>query len=385
MHDIFLMSSLELVRNFFNGSIIVIIPKSKLSRIGEEYFHNLNIKLIDYKTPKRKIFFPNFISILLHYISSSLFIILGPEKRIFRILDDSLQDVVSFLALEAYPYGGNKFVNRILKKYSFVSKSIVFHDALGYKNTINKHLSHNKLKSFIIYSLMLFTYRQESSLFNRALVLGPALVNVAKKIHHEVIFFPASIPSKKLSRLRLQFLKSVSVKKLHFVIPGIVDSERRNYKAVIEIFSNLDSSKYLLTFLGKTKDYDLVNSALSNNINLKYYEDVLDGDDFEKVMIQASFIIYCPSDKNLYGTSIVSGVPYDSLRYGIPLINLSNEKFPGLFDLGINDLECYLKALFDKDNFIDLYMKTAFEVLHESLLYDISFYEDTINKVLYGN
>jgi hypothetical protein len=271
----------------------------------------------------------NKITLLIQEKDVSHYSIFEDDNKIAIILDNGREDKVvkknldrinehDILIWDEY-YGafhriaGLKFkVNKFIYIIHNCNKYYQCNFCLNYKeivNNISKKIFLKKIDSF--------------------LVMGPNIKEyiLANKETRPVFFFPFDFDDKKYEKEK-EDNSFISI-----VIPGMVDSKRRNYKSLMRILDNYyeknPNSKIQITFLGKivTENSEFV-ANISNKINMKYgkkiiyHRNYIPLRDFEKVLIDADYILSNVYVFNkytdrieIYGTTKESGISFTIYKY----------------------------------------------------------------------
>ena len=224
------------------------------------------------------------------------------------------------------------YLNTVTDNFIFYAKMVASIDArvILTVHTINSFFETKekyrprKLATAVGKSLLCFFIREYN-------VLSQAMVPVLrhrlgrnKKVHN--------IPGGVFEGVAIQPRYSLQ-NPVHFVIPGSIDSKRRDYEKAFELLSLLqkESIAVKLTFLGRfCGEYGQIILAKSKTCdNLSYYnENEVDQPEFDRVLQSADFI-FTPSVvhtiidngvKETYGVTISSGNIADVIRHARPFI-----------------------------------------------------------------
>lgn len=123
--------------------------------------------------------------------------------------------------------------------------------------------------------------------------------------------------------------------KLKIVIPGAVDSKRRNYKIVYEVTKKLITNgfDFKLVLLGSPTDKDLIKSFEKLGDNIKTYKSFVPEVEFKKQMLSSDLIwnninkYYVLDDiVEEYGLTKETGINFSVIRYATPAIVSSDFK-----------------------------------------------------------
>ncbi len=216
---------------------------------------------------------------------------------------------------------------------------------------------------------------------------------IREKSNKPIIDFPFKIMEQKYNP-KTEYEKPI------FVIPGSVSAERRDYKIVLDIFSNEEIQKkdWELILLGRPieakgkaiiKQAQKINQKFDNN-KIKYFESYIPKEEFDKLMNKSTHII-APVNPKSYKSGKDTGAIYDILKYNkIGIVNRDyfyaddlpelqaiytyNEKndFLGLMtrviDGNIDNIEYQiLNNFFSKKNYIDSINQKLQIIYHDYL------------------
>lgn len=149
-----------------------------------------------------------------------------------------------------------------------------------------------------------------------------------------------------------------------FTIPGYVEEEKRRYKDMFQILSNL-RIEFTLVLSGRVIDKDLIKYAKTLGINLKYYNRRLSDDEFRENLINSDFILHFPNVNHGYEIIKASGIPFDAAKYGVPLITdvTLNEYFHSILNIISYPGHNLINQLNNSNNLSDYYINLAMESL----------------------
>jgi hypothetical protein len=345
MHDEFLLTVFRLLDLSVNKAI-VFIPKKKLLRLSSLIPNNYNVAFIFY-SEFHPISIKGPISLFKNRIKYAAFLILNllgystfeSNENIYFNPDTDYQ----LLALEFYSPISNRIIKSMEKKNKVTKRSLVLHNIHGYYQSTLSLKIIDKID-------LLFN----KIIFDEYIVLSKSLVPQTRiKYNKKVNVIPYSIPTEMIISLRLQQLENLfNETKIKFIVPGSVDTSRRDYSSIINAFKLLPNSKYELIFLGEVIDREIIVNAIKENINIVFFEKYVNHEIFENMILNSHFMIYCPSYVSGYGVKKVSGIPFDSSKYCIPMINLSlNESFNELLlEINTKNLSETIQELLNLDN-----------------------------------
>lgn len=181
---------------------------------------------------------------------------------------------------------------------------------------------------------------------------------------------PYTMPYKltKLSYIekRNNFLNDKTLtSKVKFVVPGNVDSKRKDYYSIIDSFSRYDKNKYELVFLGKVIEEKILKYGKTKNINIKSFKSYIPENLFNDEIINSHFVIGFSSGLSPYGILKASGIEFDGPALGVPTIvnneNLMSEKGVFLFTENLQATLDQLFCDFENNEYLEKYGKSAFE------------------------
>ncbi|ANQ54609.1 glycosyltransferase [Thermosipho sp. 1070] len=288
--------------------------------------------------------------------------------------------------------------NENIKKIIFLESNEVlfkiFNSIKSFRNAEKILVVHN-LNDFISYKIIkkfFFEYKLRKSTFfdriffkkmNKFVVLNETLKqNFELYFDKKVYVLPFRIAENQIIKARSNFLlKRLPI--LKFTVPGFVHCDKKNYKEIIDSFKKFSKDDYILTFLGKVVDYNVVRYAIENGVNVKYYIDYVSEEEFRKEMIESHFLLGIISDKLPYGLFKTSGIEFEGPSFGIPTIvnneNIISEK--GIF-IYTDNLQDTLKKIFEdfKDGlYYEKYGKPAYEKMFSNTLEN---YLDIMKRIL---
>jgi hypothetical protein len=207
--------------------------------------------------------------------------------------------------------------------------------------------------------------------FNKIVVLQDNLAKTLKvKYGIDSIIIPYKLTKPIYIEKRKNFLEDCNKQKIKFVVPGNVDSKRKNYYSIVDTFSVFSKESYELVFLGKVIERDIIDYAKKKNINLKYFDSYLSENEFNNEIISSHFLIGLISNELPYGELKASGVVFDGASLGVPVI-INNENLVlknGLFIVTQN-LESTLKEItkdFETSTYYEKYGKPALDKMIEN-------------------
>jgi glycosyltransferase involved in cell wall biosynthesis len=170
---------------------------------------------------------------------------------------------------------------------------------------------------------------------------------------------------------------------LKLVIPGSIDSRRRDYFNVLAAFEKIfeEFSDLSLYILGKpigkfgSEVLEICRKLKAEGKNIKFCEDFVPQDEFERVMSSCDAIIspvnkymFIGKDREEYGVSKATGATFDMIRYAKPGIVPSEFNVP-------SDLKGSIIQYKDQD---ELY--TIIKMIHDDKDYRISLREKALSN-----
>jgi len=138
------------------------------------------------------------------------------------------------------------------------------------------------------------------------------------KINAEVL--PYKVTNSEFIRKRYEFLSISKREKPRLLVPGAVQSSRRDYKKIIDTFSEIRDHPYELVFIGKIYESWVVEYAAEKKVKIKYIEDYLTEEEFNEEAIHSHFILDFVPQHSPYGTLKVSGAQLDGFTLGVPIV-----------------------------------------------------------------
>lgn len=291
----------------------------------------------------------------------------NPYKRIINFLKlrKNLIDLkIDYLIIQEINDNLLIFLISYFLRINNLFKILTIHNLNEYikvdKNLIKKYKL-NKTKKYKI------KFRNK---FDRFIVLNNHLKYKLKykyKINSQVI--PFKLTNQNYIHQKKYFLENNSNGITKFVVPGNVESKRKDYYKIIDSFVNLDN--YELIFLGKVKEKKIIDYAINKKVNLKYFNIYLNEKEFNNIIVNSHFLIGFISEKLPYGILKASGIEFDGPTLGTPVIVNSNKIISknGLY-IYTNDLKSIIKKiLLDKKNekYYIKYGKLAYEKMINNL------------------
>ena len=114
------------------------------------------------------------------------------------------------------------------------------------------------------------------------------------KVNYDIDAYTIPYKLTKLSYIekRNNFLNDKTLtSKVKFVVPGNVDSKRKNYYSIIDSFSKYNKNKYELVFLGKVIEEKIIEYAKTKKINIKSFKSFIPKNLFNDEIISSHFVI----------------------------------------------------------------------------------------------
>jgi hypothetical protein len=312
-HDALLISLLEAC-NIHKINVVLFLSSNKYQRITSSINFVSNQGLISVQEISRMNFvnaenlvyfgFQKISKVIRRLIKFILFIkyyILDLELILFEL---KKSDKYNLICLENYSPLSNLVLNRILTK-------------------LNNRLEKTKI---IIYNLEDFENKQKKLLvgrFNGILAVNDTVINnIPKNVNKPVNKIPFSTTNPHFIEQRKVFYdtRKKSDKKYRFVIIGEISSNRRDYKTILDRLSILAIENYELNLLGKLVDQSPILEAINQGIDIVTHQGYVSQNEFDAVLLNSDFILYKSSKNQKYHETKGSGVVYDSMRYGVPII-----------------------------------------------------------------
>lgn len=294
-------------------------------------------------------------------------------------LKASLNSVKNHLRLKK-AIKNNKIDNFVVLEIYDWRLQILMSFDLSFKN-LNKVLTiHNIHRYFKVDASLIKKYNLQSpkkfrirflSKFNKIVVLQDNMAKTLKvKYGVDALIIPGKLTKTVYIEKRKNFLEEYNKQKIKFVVPGSVESKRKNYYSIIDTFSVFSKEFYELVFLGKVIERDIIDYAKKKNINLKYFDSYLSENEFNNEIITSHFLIGLIPNEMPYGELKASGVIFDGPSLGVPVI-INNEKLAlknGLFIVTQN-LESTLKEIinnFETNKYYKKYGKPGLDKMIEN-------------------
>lgn len=312
-HDVFLLSILDSIKST-KLKILVLLPNKKKHRL---------LKAIDKDSKLKKFTHSNITFIGLKFLDSTKSkskhnLILKFFNRVKKIIlfffsymfsSNQIRKFTNtkkcnFISLENYSPLSNMYIKRVLSKNKelFVNIILVIH------NTNNQ----------------LLTKRNFHFNFTNYLVVSNTLIaNLPRQISSKTQRIPFSTPSEATIKQRLRYLSETeSIEKIYsLVIVGEVSNNRRDYFSLLNFISRI-KNPITLTLLGKVTDYSIIEHCYLLDIKPIIFDESIGQNHFDALMSNFDFILYRSSKNMKYSSAKASGIIFDSMRYGIPIISL---------------------------------------------------------------
>jgi hypothetical protein len=165
---------------------------------------------------------------------------------------------------------------------------------------------------------------------------------------------------------------------INFIVPGTVDTVRRNYKLIFNTFNLLlknnpyYSKKIRLILLGKLSDPNIKKEIIFSPIKTitKFYESFVEEAEFDCQFTNAHYTIISTNSNSPYGKYKISGALGDSFAYGIPVFLPVH--FAQFHSFGKNVIR------YDEKSFYQLVFKEINQCLE-----NCSYYKDTFETSTY--
>lgn len=307
-HDQFLLSILEYILNTRNSEdsiyVHLIIDKPKYKRLENviltkylivkkttllNRFDNFGIKFLD--------------GLLLRYPLNFLLVITNIIKLKFKF---RLVNPTEFYVLEYY----NSMYIR------FIAKSKLYSE-----NKLNKLMAIHSIQN--IQKQNKITYK----LFNMSKEYIVMTENIKMKLgkitNKPIHVIPYSVPNSKLLNERINILDKLPKNHVVVTVTGNIDKSRKNYYKIIDYFSQIPFSKYKLILLGPVVSKNIIDYAETKNINFIYFSKYVENTIFQDTILHSHYLLTFISNKN-YENNKTSGIVFDAIQHGLPLISDSN-------------------------------------------------------------
>lgn len=210
----------------------------------------------------------------------------------------------NFVSLENYSPLSNIYIKRVLNKNKelFVNKLLVIHNTNN--QMLTKHNFHLNFTNYLVVS-------------------NTIIATLPTQIRSKTQRIPFSTPSEATIQQKLRYLsKTESTDKIYsLVIVGEVSNSRRDYFSLLYFISRI-KNPITLTLLGKVTDPSIIEYSHSLDIKPLFFNMNIDQKKFDTLMSGFDFILYKSSNIMKYSSYKASGVIFDSMRYGIPIISL---------------------------------------------------------------
>ena len=211
--------------------------------------------------------------------------------------------------------------NDITKKFN---TAIIVHN-LNFTKISRFQLFKNIFKKDVTYRLKLW--------LKEDLLSAPKVFKNAKNL----LVLDKSLVQEKLQYLPVFFnqYQDQRISKIFtIVIPGAVSQGRRDYKKVLQVLKDFQTDKhnnerlFQIIFLGKAEGKEVrwlkdFEKKKSSNISIRYFMEKVPQEIFDEWMTKAD-VLWCPiqretaffSNKEIYGTTKMSGNIGDAIKYG---------------------------------------------------------------------
>ena len=206
----------------------------------------------------------------------------------------------------------------ITEIYNKIHAILFYFIIVKIKNNDNYILSVHNAEKFLV----------EGSVLNKLLIKSSSVIVFSEQVkfflskgyNKKIVVVPGALPSMLMVDKRTENLVYLKHKKIVFTVTGLVDQNRKNYKKIIDFFSEINSNDYKLIFLGKLITIGLKNYAKQKNVEAVFFEDYVDDNNFAEIILTSHFLLSLNSNGD-YLKSKVSGITHDSLRYSVPLVS----------------------------------------------------------------
>ena len=306
------------------------------------------------------------------------------EKRIDIVYINNMNLINSFESMITDEYYGLFYR---LKKVKFYNKNkyLIIHNVSKWTSYVRN--------PFLFFKNFLDQFYRKLFLnqFENLITVAPNLFNELKcKTHKKIFLIPFNFS---------EFDNNINYKKkdiIRIVIPGLVDSRRRNYiqllKTIKIFYAKYPNSKIIFDFLGKINkqkepkifyEINLINEKFNNKI--LFYTNFIEDKTFENNIISSDFIlsnlkqnIYKQGFKEKYGITKESGVSYIIYKFTKPGIVPKWQKVFNDFENQLVNFDSYsdLIQIFSsiEDDLYDL------RLLHKNAIYNHKKFNNNLIK-----
>jgi hypothetical protein len=313
-HDIFLISILSAIKSQ-DVVVFCFLPRQKKKRL----FDYIKSDIPLYSWVMSNVSFVDLYFLSSNDIAKNKYLdyLLINIRRAYKFLKFSFSyiGIITFLMKKKPDLKWN-FV--ALENYSKLSEKYIS----SLINRLEKHL--NQIGIVIHNTDSPIQTKDLISKFNKCYVLSSDLTNYVPVIFTENIsVLPFSTPTEYTIYKRLTSVsnndKNESV--INLVVTGEVSNNRRDYNTILHFLKRI-KEPFNITFLGKVTEKSILANAKTLGINLISFERYINQQEFDSIMASADLIIYKSSVKKKYTKIKASGVIFDSMRYGVPIISL---------------------------------------------------------------
>ena len=266
-----------------------------------------------------------------------------PENLIQQLSTDNYQLIIIGTV--------HRYFNVFEKIAEKFNTSIICHN-LNFVKASNFNLLSSIFKEDFKYRLKLLLKEgllRKSNVYQKAKNLLVLDENLAKENYNNLPIFYT------------KFFEKPDKETFTIVIPGAVSQKRRDYDKVIKelsISTSLNVTKFEIIFLGKASGKELemlqnFEQSKPENISIKFFTEKVPQNIFDDYMQKAN-ILWCPiqqeteffSQKEIYGTTKMSGNIGDAIKYG--KLAIFPENYPSKYSFIIPEIENIEEALFVK-------------------------------------
>ena len=256
--------------------------------------------------------------------NSNLNFIIENEKHIYKAYIKNIKLINSFENLITDEYYGLFYRLRNIK-FNNQNKYLIIHNVSKWTSFVTNPFFY--FKNFFDQYYRKFFLKQ----FENLITVAPNLLKELKNKTNKNIFlipFNFSELSRNFNYVKKDYCR--------IVIPGLVDSRRRNYiqllKTIKIFYAKYPKSKIIFDFLGKINkqkepkifyEINLINEKFNNKI--LFYTKFIEDKTFENNILKSDFIlsnlkpyIYKQGFKEKYGLTKESGVSYIIYKYSKP-------------------------------------------------------------------
>ena len=302
VHDYVLLAYTDIIlESHYNKKIQLITYDGKLDRLNaiSSYFFNqsfFNIRKLQSMGDNPK---SRFLEILKKTFIKTPRFLMNSLKLTILLLKQRKQETI--IATEIYKKTHAFLLYFISLKLKNIQLILTIHNADKFtkkKNIFNALFTHSK----------------------RIIVLSDSVCRyLSKNTNKPISVFPAAIPSSNTINLRKSKIDKLNNSSLSFCVTGSVDQNRKDYFKIIKYFSKIRNINCKVIFLGKLVTKELKQFAIDMGVDVVFFDDYVEDNVFKSMISEAHFLFSLNSNED-YLQGKISGIMYDALRYGVPLM-----------------------------------------------------------------